>query len=309
MRRILMATALTVALAGAAQAETIGVSIADLNLSFLKLVEKGMNEHVKSLDGVTLDIQDAGGFTTKQMEQVQGFISKKVDAIVIVATDTSLTPKMTELSVQAGIPIVYVNRQPSDVDTLPDTAAFVASNEVDSGTLQMQEVCKLMKGTGSILVMMGELSSFEAQQRTDDIYQVIRGDNCKGISIVDEQSANWKSDDGYDLMNNWLSSGIEADAVVANNDDMALGAIKALKEAGVDMNDMIVAGIDATAPALDAMKAGELDVTVFQNAAAQGAGGLDAALKLAKGEKVERKIWVPFELVTPQNMADYMQKN
>lgn len=309
MRRILMATALSVALAGAVQAETIGVSIADLNLSFLKVVEKGMNDHVKSMDGVTLDIQDAGGFTTKQMEQVQGFISKKVDAIVIVATDTSLTPKMTELSVQAGIPIVYVNRQPSDVDTLPDTAAFVASNEVDSGTLQMQEVCKLMKGTGSILVMMGELSSFEAQQRTDDIYQVIRGEDCKGISIVDEQSANWKSDDGYDLMNNWLSSGIEADAVVANNDDMALGAIKALKEAGVDMNDMIVAGIDATATALAAMKAGELDVTVFQNAAAQGAGGLDAALKLAKGEKVERKIWVPFELVTPQNMADYMQKN
>jgi len=90
---------------------------------------------------------------------------------------------------------------------------------------------------------------------------------------------------------------------------MAIGAIQALKAAGVDLNKVIVAGVDATQDALAAMKAGELDVTVFQNAAAQGSGAVDTALKLAKGESVESMVWVPFELVTPANMEQYLSKN
>ncbi len=109
-------------------------------------------------------------------------------------------------------------------------------------------------------------------------------------------------------MTNWLSAGLQFDAVVSNNDEMAIGAIQALKTAGISMEDMIVGGVDATADALAAMKAGDLDVTVFQNAAGQGQGAVDAALKLARGEKVETKIFVPFELVTPANLADYMKK-
>ncbi len=99
------------------------------------------------------------------------------------------------------------------------------------------------------------------------------------------------------------------DAVFANNDEMALGAINAMKAAGVPMEDVIVVGVDATADGLQAMEAGELDVTVFQNAKAQGAGGLDTALALARGETVESPVVVPFELVTPANMAEYMGAN
>ena len=72
---------------------------------------------------------------------------------------------------------------------------------------------------------------------------------------------------------------------------------------------LVVAGVDATQDALAAMQAGDLDATVFQDAAGQGAGALDAALKLAKGEKVEKKVYIPFKLVTPANMAEYMKKN
>ena len=80
-------------------------------------------------------------------------------------------------------------------------------------------------------------------------------------------------------MTNWLTAGIEFDAVISNNDEMAIGAIQALKAAGVDMDEVIVAGVDATQDALAAMKAGDLDVTVFQNAAGQGKGAVDAALE------------------------------
>ena len=110
-------------------------------------------------------------------------------------------------------------------------------------------------------------------------------------------------------MTNWLSSGVEFDAVVSNNDEMAIGAIQSLKAAGKDMGEVIVGGVDATQDALAAMAAGDLDVTVFQNAAGQGQGAVDAALALAKGEAVEQKVYVPFELVTPANLKDYQALN
>ena len=91
-----------------------------------------------------------------------------------------------------------------------------------------------------------------------------------------------------DLMTNWLTAGEPFDAVFANNDEMAIGAIQAMKSAGVDMDDVIVVGVDATQDGLAAMGAGDLDVTVFQNAAGQAAGAVDAALALARGEAVDQ---------------------
>jgi inositol transport system substrate-binding protein len=119
----------------------------------------------------------------------------------------------------------------------------------------------------------------------------------------------WSRTIAQDITTNWLTSGLKFDAIIANNDEMALGAINALKAAGRWKPDMIVAGIDATPDGLASMKAGELRVTVFQNAAAQGAGSVDAALKLIRKQPVERFVDVPFELVTPENMGKYAHRN
>ena len=139
---------------------------------------------------------------------------------------------------------------------------------------------------------------------------MIDAGKCKvKINVIDQQTANWSRDQAQNLMTNWLSTGTAFDGVIANNDEMAIGAIQAMKAAGIDMAKVQVGGIDATQDALAAMQAGELDVTVFQNAAAQGSGSLDAALKLAKGEAVDKKVYVPFELVTPANIDQYLSKN
>ena len=200
------------------------------------------------------------------------------------------------------------------MDTLPEGQAFVASNEVDSGTLETLEVCRLLAEAGrteaNVYVMMGELSNQAAVQRTADIHDVMASGDCGvTLNIIDEQTANWSRDEAQDLMTNWLSTGTEFDAVISNNDEMALGAIQALKAAGIDMAEVIVGGVDATQDALAAMQAGDLDATVFQDAAGQGSGALDAALALARGEAVETKVYVPFQLVTPANLADYMTSN
>jgi inositol transport system substrate-binding protein len=309
MKKILYAAAMTVLMASPAFAENIGVSMAKFDDNFLTVLRNGMQDYAKTLDGVNLQVEDAQNDVSKQLSQIQNFVAQGVDAIIVNPVDTDATPAMTKLASEAGIPLVYVNRLPADADKLPPKVSFVGSNEADSGTLEMQEVCKLMSGKGNILVMMGELSNQAARQRTQDIHDVIAKPECAGIKIVEEQTGNWERTQGTDLMTNWISSGVQFDAVVSNNDEMAIGAIQALKAAGVDMKKVIVGGVDATQDALAAMKAGDLDVTVFQNAAAQGSGSVDTALKLAKGEKVETLVWVPFELVTPDNMDQYLSKN
>ena len=110
-------------------------------------------------------------------------------------------------------------------------------------------------------------------------------------------------------MTNWLSKGMKYDAVISNNDEMAIGALQAMKAAGVDTKKAIVGGVDATQDALASMKAGDLKVSVFQDAAGQGKGAVDAALKIASGGSVDKKVYIPFLLVTPANMADFMKKN
>jgi ribose transport system substrate-binding protein/inositol transport system substrate-binding protein len=314
MRKVLIASTMAAALMGtAASAENIGVSMALFDDNFLTVLRNGMSDYAGTLDGVTLQIEDAQNDVGKQLNQIQNFVASGVDAIIVNPVDTDATVAMSEAAAAAGIPLVYVNREPVNVETLPEKQAFVASNELESGTLETQEVCRLLKEQGKTeakaVVLMGELSNQAARMRTQDIKDVIATPECSFITIVEEQTANWSRTQGTDLMTNWLSAGVEFDAVIANNDEMAIGAIQALKAAGRAMDTVVVGGVDATADALAAMAAGDLDVTVFQNAAGQGKGAVDAALKLARGEAVEKKVYVPFELVTPANLADYQAKN
>ncbi|WP_404405266.1 sugar ABC transporter substrate-binding protein [Pelagibacterium halotolerans] len=314
MKKLLLAAGMASLMSTTAMAETIGVSMALFDDNFLTVLRNGIQDYADTLDGVDVQIEDAQNDVGRQLNQIQNFVASGVDAIIVNPVDTDATEAMTNLAAEANIPLVYVNRQPINVDNMPDFHAFVASNEVESGTLETEEICRLLKEQGKgdgakIVVMMGELSNQAARQRTQDVHDVIATDECSFMEIVEEQTANWSRIEGQDLMTNWLSAGIEFDAVVANNDEMAIGAIQAMKAAGISMDEMIVGGVDATQDALAAMQAGDLDVTVFQNAAGQGQGAVDAALALAAGEDVEQKVWVPFELVTPENIDQYLDKN
>lgn len=303
----LVTAALVAALAApVAHAQRIGVTMANSG-PWLSLVSGGIKAHAASIKGVDLKVEDAQDDISRQLNQIQNFIAQKVDAIIVTTVDTQATPKMTKMATAAGIPLVYVNHPPSEA-TLPPKVVFVGSNEVDSGTMQTREVCRLLGGKGQVLVMIGDLTNQSALQRTQDVKDVIAKPPCNGMKIVAEQSADWSRVKAADLMTNWLTAGLKFDAVIANNDEMAIGAIQALKAAR-KLDKVVVAGVDATQDALAAMKAGELKVTVFQDAHGQGKGAVDAALKLVRGQKVESKVWVPFELVTPASMARYMARN
>ncbi|WP_420011426.1 substrate-binding domain-containing protein [Tateyamaria sp.] len=251
MKKFLIASAMATLLGGTAMAETIGVSVARFDDNGLTIMRNGMTDHIETLDGVDLQMEDAQDDVARQLDQINNFVASGVDAIIVNAVDTNATEAMSQAAASAGIPLVYVNRQPVNMDTLPEGQAFVASNEIESGTLKAFEICKNLRAEGksggaTAYMLMGQLSNQAAVQRSKDVEDVLGMDMCNFITLIDSQTANWSRDQAQDLMTNWISSGEDFDAVFANNDEMAIGAIQAMKASGISMDAVQVGGVDAT---------------------------------------------------------------
>jgi inositol transport system substrate-binding protein len=308
MKRLLLAGVAFAAMAAApAMAETtIGVTMASFDDNFLTTLRQAMGKEAEARGDVEIQFEDAQADIGRQLNQVQNFIAQGVDAIIVNPADTAATKTITDAVSQAGIPLVYVNRGP-DQKQLPEKVVVMVSDHVVSGRLEMEEIARCMNGKGNIAVMLGELASNATQERTAGNKEVIA--KYPEMKVVEEQTANYQRNQAIDLMNNWLSSGNQIDAVVANNDEMAIGAIIALQQAGVSPDKVCVGGIDATPDALAEMEKGNLDATVFQDAAGQGRGAVDAAIKLAKGEKVDQYVMIPYEKVTRENYKTYANRS
>lgn len=305
MKTHVLSAALCV-LALPALAETrIGVSMTSFDNPHLTILLNGLQAEAGRHDGVTLVLEDAQLDVARQLNQVQNFAANGLDAIIVNAVDGDSTAAITRTATQAGIPLIYVNHPPAELETgMPQGTAYVGSAERDAGRFEAEAVCGLLGGKGRAVILIGPLENHAALTRTRTVEEVFASDSCQ-IEVVEKQTANWSRVQAQDLMSSWLTAGLQFDAVVANNDEMAIGAAQALKATGIAMDDVVIAGIDATADGLAAMQAGDLDVTVFQNTTHQGEVAVSTAVAAARGEAIEPEYWVPFERVTRENLAEY----
>ncbi len=285
-----------------ALAEKIGVSMAYFDQNFLTIIRQSIEKEAQARH-VDVQFEDARGDTGRQADQVQSFIASGVDAIIVDPVDSASTPQLTKMAQQAKMPLVYVNRTPGD-KTLPPGVVFVGSDERESGTLQMEALAKLANYKGNVAIMIGNLTDAGALQRTKDVEQVVA--KYPAMKVVQKQPANYSRSEGMDLMQNWTGNGEAIDIVAANNDEMAIGAAMALEKS---QKKLLIGGIDATPDGLKALASDKIQVTVFQDTVGQGKTALAVALKLIKGEKVESHVWIPFELVTKENMQTYVEKS
>lgn len=283
----------------------IGVSISAFDDNFLTLVRQAMQAHAKTLKGVDVQFEDARGDVGRQISQIETFISQKASAIIVNPVDTSATARMTEAARRAGIPLVYVNRRP--LEKMGNGTVFVGSDELVAGRLQMEYLARQMGGKGNLAIMQGGLSADAARVRTQGVMDIVK--KYPGIKVVEQQSANWQRNEALNLMSRWLSAGTRIDAVASNNDEMAIGALLAMRQAGLSPKSILVAGVDATPDALAEMRRGGLVATVFQDAKGQGRGAVDAAARMAAGAKdVPPEVLIPFELVTPDNYQTFAKR-
>jgi len=268
---------------------------------WLTTLRDAMTAYAEAQGNVELVMVDSKEDPSVQLGQVENFISQGLDAIIVIAANTEAVGPMTQAAVDAKIPLVYVNREPAE---LPEGVAFVGSDSIDAGIFQMEWIAEKLGGKGNVVIMIGNVAHEAAQMRTAGVKQV--AEKFPDIKIIKEQTGNWERAKGLALMENWLASGDQIDAVASNNDEMAIGALSAIEAAG-KLGEIIVGGVDASPDALVEMDKGRLNVTVFQNAKGQGEVGLQTAIALARGETVESPVWIPYELVTPENYKDYMK--
>ena len=302
MKRLLLGAAIF-ATCSSAMAQSIGVSVAWFDDNFLTSMRQAMAAEAET-QGYNIQFLDAQGDIGRQLSQVQSLAAQGVDAIIINPVDTAATSRMTGEAVLQGIPLVYVNREPEGNDLNEDSVVFVGSDQKVSGEMQMRALAEQLNGEGNVAIMLGELSSGATYQRTEGVKEVAA--EYPGIQIIAEQPADYQRTKAIDLMTNWVVGGQEINAIAANNDEMAIGALNAMRQLGISPEEILVGGIDATRDALDSMQSGALAVTVFQDPVGQGGGAVKAAIGLAEGNVVEKITMVPFQLVTSETLEEFL---
>lgn len=277
----------------------IGVSFQNMQNEFIIYMSDALRAKAKSL-GVELVESDGQGKAENQVSAVENFIAQKVDAIVLNPFDKEGCAPAVDKAIAANIPIVVVNSQVVNIDK---ANAFVGSDDIDAGKIEMQYIADQIHGKGDIAIIHGPNGNSAEVQRTIGNKEILK--KYPEIKVVFEQTANWDRAQALSLTENWLQTGKKLDAIVAQNDEMALGASRAV---AASKKAIPVIGIDAIPDALRAVKEGKLAATVFQDAKGQGAGAIDIAAKLAKGESVPKTTYIPFQLVTKANADKFMQK-
>ncbi|PBQ09327.1 sugar ABC transporter substrate-binding protein [Pseudomonas syringae] len=305
MKKQLLTLLFSVLLSPLALADVrIGVSIAQVDDVFLAQMRDYMAAHAKQLEGVTLQFEDAQGDVVRQLNQLLNFTSQGVDAIIINPVDTAATAKITDDAQKAHIPLVYVNRRP-DVKQFPEGVAYVGSDEIKAGEMQMRYLAEKMGGKGNLAIMLGLLSNDATHNRTLGVKTVLK--DYPNIHVVAEQTAEWQRSKGMDLMNNWIVSGQKIDAVAANADEMAIGAAMAIRQAGLQPGkDILVGGSDGGPAGLDAIKRDDLLVTVYQDNKAQANGSIDLALQMVRKQPYQTELTIPYQLITKANYEHFL---
>ncbi|MBZ4646168.1 MAG: D-galactose-binding periplasmic proteinprecursor [Clostridia bacterium] len=318
--------------AGGGKELKIGVALYKFDDTFISTVrqaiEKTAEEKGKAAgEKITINAVDGQGQQATQNDQIDTFITQKYDVIAVNMVDRTAASVIIDKAKQAGIPVVFFNREPVKEDMAKwDKMFYVGAKAEESGTMQGQMIADYWKknpnadknkdGKLQYVMLEGEPGHQDAILRTEYSIKAVEEAGIKTEKLASD-TGNWQRAQGQEKMAAWLSAfGDKIEVVFANNDDMALGAIEALKAAGYFQGDKYipVVGVDATAPALDSLGAGQLFGTVLNDAKGQGKGIFEIAYALAKDEDPAKSVkgitdgkylWVPYQPVTKENMSQF----
>jgi inositol transport system substrate-binding protein len=284
----------------AGKQRVLGVSLLNLSSEFIVMLNQAMSAKAAERN-VRLIVNDAQRSAERQVQQIESFIAQRVDAIIINPCEVEASSPAVDRALAAGIPIVSVNSETRSAPT-----AFVGSRDEDSAHLAMDYIAGRLGGKGNLVMMHGFMGQAAQIKRAQGAREVLQ--KHPGIQLLAEQTAEWDRAKAMTLMENWIQSyGNRIQAVFAHNDEMGMGAVIALEQAGLKRG-VVVASVDAIADALQAVKDGRLDATVFQDARGQGGTAVETALKIIAGEPFERQVFIPFRLVTRENVGEFFPK-
>ena len=302
----------------------VGVCIYQFADNFMTLfrgeLENYLVEQGFSKDNIT--IVDGANDQATQTNQIQNFITQGVDVLIINPVNSSSAETITDMVVEAGIPLVYINREPdaSEEQRWADNnwdVTYVGCDARQSGTYQGEMIADLgldtvdMNGNGKIdyIMIEGDPENVDAQYRTEYSIKALEDAGLE-VNCLDDQVGMWDQATAQQLVANSLSqNGNDIEVVFCNNDAMALGALQAIESAGRTVGeDIYLVGVDALSEALEDVLAGTMTGTVFNDHFSQAKAAADAAVQFISGEEVDAKIPVDYIKVTNANAQEILDK-
>lgn len=300
MKRVLLAASgLIVTMAFAAQAETVLLSMKGPGAGnpFWAAVEAGAQEKAKEL-GVDLIVlaPPEESDVQSQISQVEDQLSKNIDALAIAPTDPNALAPIVDKAKAAGVGVVFV-----DTKGINEGVTFIGTNNEAGAALAADFICKSIEKGSDVAILQGIITQSTGQARADGSKKGLT--DC-GMNVVAEQPADWDTAKAQTAMENIITGNPNLKAVFASNDNMALGAVQALKAANI-LDKVMVVGFDANPNAAESILAGEMTATIAQNPMNMGRFGVENALKVKKGETIDAVIDTGTVLVTKENAADF----
>jgi len=276
----------------------LGITLYSLKNEFTVRIANAAEAKAKEL-GAELVVYDGNYDPSTQISQVETMIADGIDGIILNPQDIEACVPCVDKAVAAGIPIVGVNTRVNS----EDLASYVGSIDVNAGEMSMQKIADAIDGKGKIVIIEGPMGQSAQIERREGIQNIL--DKYPDIEVLAEKSANWSRSEGMTVMENWLQAFDQIDAVVAENDEMALGAIEAIRAKGLSIP---VVGVDGITDALNAVESGDLLASIFQDGAGQGAKAVEVLMEIIAGNTIEDNYWIDFEEVNIDNVAEFKER-
>lgn len=279
----------------------IGVSYYALSGEYNANLKSAMQSYFDEAglaDKVELSVTDAGGDANTQNSQLENMIASGVNAIILIPGDATAQAVMVEEAHAQNIPVIELCTKTEAEDY---RTSFVGSDDIVAGRMLMEYLGNLVDGKGDMIIFHGPTGVYAEINRHTGAQQMIKEKNWD-IKVVAEKVCNWSREEAMTAMENIITSGMKFDIIFAENDEMAVGALSALKDSGLKY---VIGGIDAIPDAVQAVADGDMDCTFFQDYITQAKTALDVAIKAASGEQVDASYDIDFVLITKENVADF----
>ncbi|MFD5749795.1 substrate-binding domain-containing protein [Streptomyces sp. NPDC127033] len=277
-------------------ATKLGMSVSTLNNPFFVQLKAGAQAEA-SAKGVQLTVTDAQNDASQQANQIQNFTSEGMSSVIVNPVDSDAAGPSVRAANKAEIPVIAADRGVNQAEV----ATLVASDNVAGGEQAARTLAEKLGGTGRIVILQGTAGTSASRERGAGFAQGLKA--FPGIKVVAKQPADFDRTKGLDVMTNMLQANGDVNGVFAENDEMALGAIKALgARAGASIP---VVGFDGTPDGLKAVEAGTLYASVAQQPRELGKLAVRNAIEAASGEKIDATVKVPVKVVTAENVADF----
>ena len=275
----------------------IGLSISTLNNPFFVTLRNGAQQAANK-EGAKLIIADAQNDAATQQDDVQNFVTQQVDAILINPVDSEAVVPAVQAANQANIPVIALDRGASGgkLETL------IASDNVEGGRMAAKELIQLV-GSGPVAQLEGIPGTSPTRDRGQGFEEVINAQDA--VQLVSSQTANFLRTEGLNVTENILQSNPGIKGIFAQNDEMAMGAVRAL--GGRAGSEVKIVGFDGIEDALKAIQAGKMNATIAQQPDKIGSLGVENAMKVVDGKSVDKNIPVPVKLVTKENVSQFLQ--